>query len=236
MLLLSAYGQSAKEIVDKANQLLRGESSKAELTMRIIRPDWSRELSIKAWNKGDDYSLILITAPPRDKGTAFLKRGSEVWQWIPSIQRVVKIPPSMMSQSWMGSDFTNEDLVREASIVEDYTHELIGDTTVDGEDAYVIRMVPKPGAPVVWEKVIVWITKDDYIERRSEFYAEDVELVNTMLLYDVKKMDGRRIPTKYEMIPADEKGQKTMLIYEDIEFDVPIDDSFFSLQNLKRVR
>ena len=125
----------AKEIIRRVDRQMRGKTSTAQMRMEIIKPDWSRTIEMKTWTKGDSYSLILITAPPRDKGTAFLKRGNEIWQWVPSIDRTIKIPPSMMMQSWMGSDFTNDDLVKEASMVDDYTHTLAGDTTVDGRDA-----------------------------------------------------------------------------------------------------
>lgn len=230
------YGQRAQEIVARADKQFRGESSKATMKMSIVRPDWTRTLTMRSWSKGDEYSLILITAPPRDKGTAFLKRGNEVWQWLPSIQRTIKIPPSMMMQSWMGSDFTNDDLVREASIVEDYTHEILADTVIDSQPAWKIKMVPKPDAPVVWGKVIVFITKENYIQRRMEFYDEQEERINVMRLYDIKEMDGRLIPTTLEMIPVNEKGKKTVIQYESIDFNIPIDNSFFSLQNLRQIK
>ena len=228
--------QSAREIVQKADNLLRGESSKSVLTMKIVRPDWSRELSMKTWSKGSQYSLILITAPPRDRGTAFLKRAREVWQWVPSIQRVIKIPPSMMAQSWMGSDFTNDDLVQEASMVKDYEHKLLSDTTIDETPVYRVELIPRPEAPVVWGRVVAWITKEDYIERMVYFYDENGELVNTLKLSRIKEMDGRKFPTLWEMIPEDKKGHRTIMEYQSINFNVPINESFFSLQNLKQVR
>ncbi|MFP4243265.1 MAG: outer membrane lipoprotein-sorting protein, partial [Chitinispirillaceae bacterium] len=222
--------------VARADSLFRGETNRTELTMKIIRPNWTRELSIRSYSIGDEYAMIYILAPPRERGTAFLKRGEEVWQWVPRIQRVIKIPPSMMMQSWMGSDFTNDDLVREASIVTDYEHSFISDTTIDGKEAWQIEMVPKPQAPVVWEKVITYITKENFIQRRAEFFGENGELVNVMLLEDVQKMGGRTIPTRIEMIPRDKQGQKTVMVYESIEFNIPLEKSFFSQQNMKRIR
>ncbi|MDZ7808203.1 MAG: outer membrane lipoprotein-sorting protein [Gracilimonas sp.] len=115
--------QNATEIVRKMDEKMRGESLEAEVTMTIVRPNWSREVSMKSWSRGTEYSMILITAPARDRGTAFLKRGNEIWNWVPSVGRTIKMPPSMMMQSWMGSDFTNDDLVRESSSVTDYDHE-----------------------------------------------------------------------------------------------------------------
>lgn len=237
LLVLSAFSQpDPREIVRQADLRLRGETSRSQMSMTIERPSWSRTISMKTWTKGNEYALIMITDPPRDKGTVFLKRGDEVWQWLPSISRTIKIPPSMMMQSWMGSDFTNNDLVQDASVVEDYTHTLLGDTTLRGYDTWIINMVPKPQAPVVWENVKVWITKEKYIELRAEYYGEDGELVNTLVLEEIKELGGRVIPTRWIMTPADKKNQKTIMNYESIEFNVPIQDSFFSIQNMKRIR
>lgn len=233
---VQAQELTATEIVQKADQKMRGESSRAELTMKIIRPTWDRALSLKTWSQGREFSLILITAPARDEGTAYLKRGNEIWNWLPNINRTIKLPPSMMSQSWMGSDFSNNDLVRESSIVYDYNHSLAGDSTISGYDCYKIEMIPKPDAPVVWGKVISFISKDEYLQLRSEFYDEDNYLMKVMEGSEVKEIGGRTIPTHMEMIPADEKNQKTVLIYEDIEFNIGISDSYFSIQNMKRVQ
>jgi negative regulator of sigma E activity len=231
-----AQTPDATEIVRRADQHMRGETGYTELTMKLVRPDWSRELSMKSWSKGTRLALIVITAPARDKGTAFLKRGNEVWNWVPSVERVIKIPPSMMSQSWMGSDFTNDDLVRESSIVEDYTHAVAGDTTIAGRPCWKIRMIPKPDAAVVWGKVLLWVSKQDDLELRCEYYDEDGELINVMEMSGIKTLGGRLLPTVMEMIPRDEPGNKTVLTYEAATFDEPLDDSFFSEQNMKRIR
>ncbi|MDZ7694671.1 MAG: outer membrane lipoprotein-sorting protein [Balneolaceae bacterium] len=232
---LSAGAQNATEIVRKADLKMRGESSRSEITMQIIRPSWERSLSIKSWNLGNEYSLMLITAPARDEGTAYLKRGNEIWNWLPDINRTIKLPPSMMSQSWMGSDFSNNDLVRESSIVTDYMHTMAGDSTVSGYDCYKIEMTPKPEAPVVWGKVTVFISKEEHLQLRTEFYDEDHYLMRTMTGSEVEERDGRLIPTHMEMIPAEEPGHKTVLIYEDIEFNVDLSQQFFSIQNMKRI-
>lgn len=226
----------AIEIIDKADKHARGKTSYAELTMKIVKPDWSREVSMKSWSKGSDHALILVTAPVRDKGTAFLMRDNEVWNWIPSIERVIKIPPSMMMQSWMGSDFTNDDLVKESSIVKDYTHTLLGDTSIDGRDCYNIELIPKEEAAVVWGKMLVWITKENFLQLRVEYYDEDFELINIMTLTDIKMMGGRLFPTLMTMIPVDKPDQQTILRYHKLEFDNPIKDSYFSEQNMKRIR
>ena len=225
-----------KAIIQKADEKTRGLSSEAVMTMTIIRPSWSREVGIKTWSKGDEYSLILITSPARDKGAAFLKREKEIWNWQPTIDRVIKLPPSMMMQSWMGSDFTNDDLVRESSIIEDYTHTLSGKEMIDGRECYKIALIPKEDAPVVWGKVIVWVDTKEFMQLKTEFYDEDEYLINTMLGKEVMELGGKLLPSRMEVIPEEEEGHKTVITYQTLNFDKPIKESFFSVQNMKRVR
>lgn len=225
--------QSAKGIVQKADEKMRGTTMQAEMIIRTIRPSWTREMQCKTWMKGNTLALILIQSPAKDKGIAFLKRKKEVWNWMPALERTIKLPPSMMSQSWMGTDFTNDDLVKESSVVEDYIHSITGDTTIQGRSCYIIQMIPKPEAAVVWSKVIVCIDKKDFLELHSRFYDEDGQLINTMNSYDVKMMHDRIIPTRFEMIPADKKGQKTEMIYKNIQYNKPIEDNFFSVEKMK---
>lgn len=233
---LSAQDLSAREIVSRADAKVRGKTSQGEMKMTIVRPSWTREMSMKSWSKGTDYSLILVTAPARDKGTATLKREKEIWNWQPSIDRVIKLPPSMMMQSWLGSDFTNDDLIRESSMVEDYTQKLLGSETIDGRTSYKIEMIPHEDAPVVWGKLLTWIDKEEFIQLKTEFYDEDGYLVNTMLGKNIREMGGKTLATRLEVVPADEEGHKTVVEYLDMEFDKPIPESFFSLQNMKRVK
>ena len=228
--------ETPKQIVQKANDLLRGKSSISELSMKIIKPDWSRTMDMKVWALEPDFALVLITSPAKDRGIVTLKREKEVWNWIPSVERVIKIPPSMMLQPWMGSDFTNDDLVRQSSIVQDYVHSLIGEEKYEGYDCYKIQMIPKPDAGVVWGKIISWISKVGYLELRADYYDEDGAIVKSMIGSNVKKMGGRTIPTHWEMIPNDKPGQKTVMDYISIQFNPRIDRSFFSEQNMKRVR
>lgn len=184
----NVLAQDATEIIRKANDRMQGESNQAEMVMKIVRPDWSREITMKSWARGTDYSLVLITAPARDQGTSFLKRKNELWNWQPTIDRVIKMPPSMMMQSWMGSDFTNDDLVRQSSIVQDYTHELLKDTIIEGRDAWKIELIPKENAPVVWGKIEAYIGKGDYNQLLFKYFDEDGFLVNTMILSQIKEM------------------------------------------------
>jgi outer membrane lipoprotein-sorting protein len=234
LLSVPAFSQDATEIIRKANYLMQGQSSRGTMSMEIIRPNWTREMKMKSWSSGNDYSLVIITEPARDEGTGFLKRDKELWNWQPRIDRVVKMPPSMMMQSWMGSDFTNDDLVRESSIVEDYSHRLLGDTTIRSFDAWKIELIPNEDAPVVWGKVIAYISKANYYQLLIKYFDEDGYLVNTMILSEIKEMGGRTLPTKMEMIPAENPDQKTVVRYQDFEYNVDIPTSFFSVQNLKR--
>ena len=236
ILINSVFGESAKDIVQKANELIRANSSYSEVSMQIIKPDWSRELEMKIWSLEPDYSLVLISKPAKDKGTVFLKREKEVWNWVPTISKVIKIPPSMMLQSWMGSDFNNDDLVRQSSIVEDYEHAVIAEEKYEGYDCFKIQMIPKPEAGVVWGKIIMWIAKDGYLQLRADYYDEDEFLIKSMIGSNVQKMGGRTIPTHWEMIPHEKPGQKTVMDYKNIEFNIKTKASFYSQQNMKRVR
>lgn len=233
---LYAQEFTAKEIITKADDKNRGETSQGEMKMTIIRPGWERTVSMKSWSKGTDYFLIYITAPAKEKGQVFLKREKEMWNWVPSIERMIKIPPSMMMQSWMGSDFTNDDLVKQSSLVIDYEHSLLENEIVREQDCFKIELIPKPDAPVVWGKIISWITKDGFNLWKSEYYDEDGYLVNIENASLIKKMGNREIPTRMEIIPADDEGKKTVLEFIDLVFDEPLDDNFFTQQNMKKIR
>lgn len=241
LLVLSAFSIFAqdidvKELVREADEKVRGNSSTGTFSMTIERPGWSRTISMKNWALGNEYSLIYITAPAKEKGQVFLKRKNEMWNWIPSIERMVKIPPSMMMQSWMGSDFTNDDLVKESSLVKDYTHKLIGSEKIEGYDCYKIEMIPTEDAPVVWGKVIMWVSKKDKLWLKAEYYDEDEFLVNYEIFSDIKKMDDRIIPCRMEMVPADKEGHKTIMVFEEMDFEVPLKEDFFSIQNMKKIK
>ncbi len=228
--------QTATEIVMEADRKVKGLSSEAEMTIRIVRPTWKREISLKTWSKGDEYALILVTAPAKDKGMVSLKRDREVWNWIPSIERTIKLPPSMMTQSWMGTDFTNDDLVKQSSIVTDYSHKLEKDTVIEGYTCHTIVMTPKPDAAVVWGKIVICISKKEFMQLRAEYYDEEGYLINVMNGSNIKTIGGKLLPAEMEMIPMDKPGQKTVLIYDKLVFDIPIQESFFTVQNMKTVR
>ncbi len=233
------FGQdlSPKEIIRKADEKFNGEkTSTSIMAMTIVRPTWERTIEFKNWTIGREHSLTLITAPARDKGQSFLKRQNEMWNWNPTISRLIKLPPSMMSQGWMGSDYTNDDILKESSVVNDYDHEIVGEEEYDSRLCYKIKMVAKEDAAVIWGHQVRWIDKKDFLFLKSELYDEDGYLVRTELGSDIKIMDGRLIPTRIELIPAEEEDQMTIIEIKEIQFNQAIKDSFFSQQNMKRIR
>lgn len=236
-LLASAQGsEDATAIIRKADEKMRGKTSTAEMTITTVRPKWTRTMEVKTWTKGTDMALILIKSPAKDKGTAFLKRKKEVWNWLPALERTIKLPPSMMAQSWMGTDFTNDDLVKESSIVDDYAHQWLGTEKIGDRDCHKIELTPKPEAAVVWGKIVAWIDKKDYLQLRTEFYDEYGEQMQTMIGSDVKMFGGKLLPARLEMTPAGKKGHKTEIVYQSLEFDKPIADGFFTTDNMTKVK
>ena len=237
MNLLFGQEPAATEIVRRADVKFKGEiTGYSVMTMTIIRPTWQRTVEFKAWSMGDDYALTLITAPAREKGQTFLKRKNEMWSWNPTINRLVKLPPSIMSQGWMGSDYTNDEILRESSVVNDYTHEITGEEEIDGRLCYKVKMKAKPDADVIWGSQIWWIDKKDYIVQRTELYDEDDYLVRTETGKDLKIMDGRLLPTLIELVPAENTGNKTVLKIVEMKFNTKLEESFFSQQNMKTIR
>jgi outer membrane lipoprotein-sorting protein len=233
------FGQdlTPREIIQKADQKFNGEkTSMAVMSMTIVRPTWERTIEFKNWTSGRDYALTLITAPAKEKGQTFLKRENEMWNWNPTISRLIKLPPSMMSQGWMGSDYTNDDILKESSVVNDYEHELIGEEELDGRLCYKIKMLAKEEAAVIWGYQIRWIDKKDFLFLKSELYDEDGYLVRTETGSELKLMDGRLVTSRIELVPAEEEGQMTIIEMKEMKFNAPIKESFFSQQSMKRVR
>lgn len=232
-----AQSLTATDIVRKADEKFNGEkSSLMIMSMTIIRPSWQRTVEFKNWSMGRDYALTLITAPARDAGQTYLKRATEMWNWNPSISRLIKLPPSMMSQGWMGSDYTNDDLLKESSVVNDYIHEITGEDSITGRDCYRIKMLAREEAAVIWGHQIRWIDKTDFLVLRAELFDEDGILVRTEVGSEIKTMDGRTIQTRIELLPADEPGNKTIIVIKEIKFNIPLQESFFSQQNMKSLR
>ena len=233
------FGQvlTAKEIIKKSEDKIRGgNQAYTEMTIEIIRPKWSREMKLKSWALGADYSMILITGPARDKGSVFLKNQKQVWGYIPKFNRITKLPPAVMSQSWMGTDLTNDDLVRESNKVDDFKYFLKPDTMIDKLSCYQIELIPNEGTNVIWGKIILFIDKVDFITLRNESYDEDNQLVNVLKASVIKIMDGVKMATKIEIIPMEEKGKKTIMTIEKLDTHQSLDATFYSKQNMKRVK
>ena len=232
---LSAQTPTASEIVTKADAKMRGNTSYMEMTMQIVRPKYTREISMKSWSKGDNLALVKITAPAKDAGQGYLKINKDLWNWLPSIDRMVKMSASVMGQSWMGSDFTNDDMVKQSSIVVDYTSKIIAEEQIREFPCWKIELTPKPNAAVVWGKIISWIDKN-YNIIKTQYFDEDNVLVQTMENFDFKTFGDRQMPARMEMTPADKIGQKTVVLVSKAQYNQPINDNFFSQQNLKTIK
>jgi outer membrane lipoprotein-sorting protein len=237
-LTASAAELDVRALVDKANKALRGDSSHGKLTMTIENPEWKRSVEIEGWNKDRTLAFIVIRAPAKERGNTTLRRKSEMWLWLPKVERVIKVPPTMMHSSWQGSDFTYEDIVKADSVVKDYTHTLLSTKKEEGRTVYRIQGDPKPDAPVVWGKVIsdvaVYDDNEEVVPLREEDYSERGELIRTITLSDIRVLGGRRVPARLECVPAKKKGQRTILQYHALEFDVPLSDDFFSYSRLQK--
>ena len=225
---------TAKDIIKKVDNLFRGDSAHSIMEMTIVNPRWQRTLKMESWETGRKKTLIRILYPKKEEGVGSLKIGYQMWNYLPRVERAIKIPPSMMMSSWMGSDFTNDDLVKESSIVEDYFHELDQIVELGKEKAYRIVAIPKENAPVVWGKLVFFVRVNDYIPLRQEYFSEKGELVRYLNFDEIRVLDKRTMPTRWEMVPTKKKGKKTIINLLQIEFNKSIDDKIFSLRNLKK--
>lgn len=232
---IDANAQDAQSLVKAGFDYWRGKSSTFLVDMKIHRPDWERVVTMKGWTQGEKDSLITIVAPAKDKGNGTLKKGREMWLFNPKVNRVMKLPPSMMAQSWMGSDFSNDDLAKTDSILHDYTHTITGTEIHEGKKVYIIQSMPKPGAPVVWGMQKLKI-REDNIFLSEEFYDEDLKPVKVMTGYDIRMLGGKLFPKKWKMETVDETDTYTELDYKELSFTKDLPDSIFTLSNLKKPR
>ena len=226
----------ARRIAEHADTLWRGKSSHATYRMTVVRPDWSRSMTMESRERGKDLSFIEVSEPPREAGTAFLKREGQMWSWLPDIERTIKIPPSMMMDSWMGSDFTNDDLLHESSLSDDYTHSVLALDTVDASPAYVVELKPRPEAPVVWDRILIWVRVSDFIPLQEEYYDQRGRKIRTMYFKDIGPISGRTIPKRFILEPHLKKGQRTEFEILELEFNAKIPDRIFTRQHLERSR
>ncbi len=222
----------ADELVRGAFDHMRGNTSSATMEMIIHRPDFTRTMVIEGWTKGDDLGLFHIISPAKDRGNATLKKGQNMWTFNPKINRVIKLPPSMMSQGWMGSDFSNNDLARTDSIINDYDHTITSKETAGDLTVYEIESIPRPGAPVVWGKLKLTV-RSDHIMLEQVFYDQDNIAVKTLETENIQKMGGRLFPKTWTMKRNEEKEKYTSVEYRELEFDIPLKPGLFTITSLK---
>ena len=227
----------ARTIIDRVDRMLRGDSSRGVATMEVVTEHWERRMTMEIWSLGTDYSLVRLRAPQREAGTATLKAEEDIWNYLPKVDRTIKVPASMMGGSWMGSHFTNDDLVKDSRLIEDYDIELV----LDGEDAegvtvWDFRLTPKPEAPVVWGHIEYRVRQSDDMPLWARFFDEDGELARTIEHGEFTEFSGRIVPRVMYMHPAGKPDERTTIRYEELEFDIDIDPSFFSLRTLQRGR
>lgn len=219
-------------IMRKMDELYRSESSYSDVEMEIVTPHWQRTLVMKSWSQGMDKTFIRVLSPKKEKGMGTLRIGNEMWNYLPKSNKVMKIPPSMMMGSWMGSDFTNDDIVSEITYLDDYTYEW---ADMDGgqEGVLYIKCTPKEGVPVVWGRFVLAVRETDYIPIWEKYYDEKNRLMRTLLFTDVRQFGKRMLPATMEMIPENKEGHKTVVRYTNATFDEGVDDDVFSLRNLR---
>ncbi|MBI2981641.1 MAG: outer membrane lipoprotein-sorting protein [Deltaproteobacteria bacterium] len=232
----SVYAADGKPVIERMIQKLRAHSNISEYEMMITRPAWTRTIGLKVWDdRAKARVFVRLLAPPKDAGTSFLRVGYNLWNYLPKVEKVMKIPPSMMLQPWMGSDFTNDDLVKESSYVDDYDHKIVGHEVREGEKIIEVELTPKPNAPVVWGRVIYRLREKDSLPVEQQFIDERGRLIKVLVFREFKLMDGVIHPLFWEMENRQKEGQKTTIRLLNVDFDPmpPIPESVFTERNLR---
>jgi outer membrane lipoprotein-sorting protein len=233
---MSAQAMEVDELIRHIDRLWRGDTSHATMSMTVKTRHYERTMTMEAWSRGKDYSLVVIREPVKDRGIATLKVKENIWNYLPKINRVTKVPSSMMSGSWMGSHFTNDDLVKESTFEDDYDSRISFEGERDGRKVYELTSLPKPDAAVVWGKVVMLVDRHTLAPLNALYYDEEGVLVRTMTFDELQVIDGRPIPMRLSLQPEDKPNESTVIVYHAIEFGVPLKPSFFSLQSLKQRR
>lgn len=231
--LVFAENPDGRDIVAEIEKKLWGKTSQGNYKMTITTPYWKRTLKMKVWMQRPDKSFVRILSPAKEAGVGSLKINNEMWNFLPKVERTVKVPPSMMLQAWMGSDFTNDDLVKESSMVEDYTHGAAVEENLKGVPVYRVESIPKPEAAVVWGKLAYVVRQRDLMPLSFEYYDERGRLIKSLILSDVREMDGRLMPTRWEMRSTDKPKNSTVIEISEIKFDRAIAGRIFTLRNLR---
>lgn len=228
----TAKAPVAGKLVKDAFDYYRDKASVARIRMTVHRPEWERTQVMHVWTVGEEDSLFTLVEPPKDRGNGTLKVGNEMWTYNPKVNRIIKLPPSMMAQSWMGSDFSNNDLAKADALIEDYTHRLIGEEIQDGKRVYVVESIPLPDAPVIWGKEILKI-REDLVFLEEAFYDEEGALVKTLCFEKIVLISGKLYPRILIMQPKDKPGQYTRVEYLDLEFRESLPERYFSRSALR---
>ena len=240
LLLLGVNGpvnaQTAEEIMDRVDRVLRGDSSYGVIRIQVVTEHWERAMTLESWSLGTEYSLVRLLTPAKEAGTATLMADEDIWNYLPKVERTIKVPASMMGGAWMGSHFTNDDLVKDSQLVEDYDIAITFDGERDDVAVWEFRLTPKPEAAVVWGHLDYQVRKNDYMPLWVRYFDEDKQLARMMEFRDFSELGGRLVPAVMDMYPADKPNERTTMFYDQLEFDIEIDESFFSLQSLKRRR
>jgi outer membrane lipoprotein-sorting protein len=241
VLLFSAFAaaaaehRDATEIVRDALNHWRGLSSHGEMTMIIHRPDWERSMSMESWSEGEKLSLVRVTAPQKDRGNGTLIDGNKMWSFSPKVNRVIKVPSSLMNQSWMGSDFSNKDISRTDDIILQYDHALLSETVQDGITVYEIESIPHEDAAVVWGREVLRIRSDN-VMLDQRYYDQDDVLVKTLRTLEVSEMGGRAVAARQRMVKEDSAEEWTEIRVDSIEFNIELGSNVFTLSNLRNPR
>ena len=228
--------ESARDIVDRVDRLMRGESSRGVATMEVATEHWERALTMEMISLGTEYALIRITAPRKEAGMATLKAGDQIWNYLPRVDRTIKVPASLMMGSWMGSHFTNDDIVKDSRLIEDYDIEINFENERGGVRIWEFLLTPKPEAAVVWGRIEYEVRRNDFMPTWARYYDEDGELMRTVTFSEFRNMGGRLVPAVMELIPHDKPSERTLVRYDELEFDIGIDEAAFSLRALRDTR
>lgn len=233
-ILVQAASLNATDLIKKSEIQTRGKSLEAKLNMTVIRGSTERKLEVKVWSEGTEKAVVKILAPAKDRDIGNLRIKFDLWQYLPNLERTIKIPPSMMLQNWMGSDFTNDDLVKTTSISRDYTHKLVGEELLDGSKTYKIECTPKKDAPIAWGKILVWVRNPDAVTLKNEYYSENGELAKVLIGSNIKSYGTHTVATKLSMKLPRKGENETRLEYTELKFDEDIPASTFTQEFLKR--
>ncbi len=232
---VAAEGRDATQIVRDAVNHWRGLSSYTEMTMLIHRPDWERSMTMRAWTKGQEQTLVRVVEPKKDRGNGTLTDEDSMWTFSPKVNRVIKVPSSMMGQSWMGSDFSNKDVARADDIIDQYDHSILSCEEVDGITVYKIQSIPHEDAAVVWGREVLKI-RDDHVVLEHAFYDQDDELVKKLVSLEIADMGGRTIAKRQRMVKTENPDEWTEIAVNDVEYEIDLKDSLFTLSNLRNPR